>query len=550
MEVWTLLPQSLIDGIFASDAASSAGRQLLASIERRGGVAPGMSRSLQSAAAWRIAAVCLVAVWFWGALTTVIAAEPADAAAVFAIERSIQRVLEVGERSVVAIQRVRLPAEYRLERDVGREATPFNHPDATPLSWGMGVLVESPTDHRPLILTRYHVVRPLVGDRRAGETQLIARLTTQAAFQVNVFAADPRSDWAALEFAEDAQPAAGDYRTLPLVEPAPLAKGQFAVLLGNPYALARDGSPSVGFGVLSNRARRPLIETADTPPGRSDRLLSQLGTFWQLDSRVQLGASGGPAFNLQGQWIGMMSSTAAIEGYESPAGFLVAIDVHQRRMIDSVLRGHEVEFGFLGLGLRDVPVVGQGMRFQVEATEVCPLSPADTAGVQQHDLIVSIDGQPVQTRDDLQREVGLRAPGAIVPLVVRRLKQAAPLTLKVELGKFPINDEAGVVAPELRYPLWRGLRVDYPTARGALWSIEFRSIPPAVVVLDVVADSPAARAGIQRGDFIRSVQNQVTLSPRQFDQVTRPLKGVARVEMIDGRVIVVDDGPGQSDKTK
>src|SRR5262249_42495116 len=130
----------------------------------------------------------------------------------------------------------------------------------------------------------------------------------------------------------------------------PVRKGQIVIALGNPYAIARDGSASATWGIVSNISRQAMAEGEPTDSeARRNETIHHLGTLIQLDARLDLGTSGGALLNLQGELIGMTTSLAAIVGYEKSAGFAIPFDDSMKRIIESLRQGKEVEYGFLGV---------------------------------------------------------------------------------------------------------------------------------------------------------------------------------------------------------
>src|SRR5262249_54410989 len=143
----------------------------------------------------------------------------------------------------------------------------------------------------------------------------------------------------------------------------------------------RDGSPSASWGIVSNLRRRAPGNPNETE--RAGRSLHIYGTLIQTDSRISPGCSGGGMFNLQGELIGLTTSTAALSGTETPGGFAVPMDIHMRRIIEKLRQGEEVEYGFLGVSLQPETNAGKG----VYLADVTGNSPASRAGLQRGDVI-------------------------------------------------------------------------------------------------------------------------------------------------------------------
>src|SRR5690606_26056174 len=93
---------------------------------------------------------------------------------------------------------------------------------------------------------------------------------------------------------------------------------------------------------------------------------------------------------------------------------------------------------------------------------------AAQAGLQQDDLILAVNSTPIRSASDLMREVGLLAPESVAEMLVWRRSERRRFSLKARLGKWPVHDDSQIVATASRYPRWRGMSVDYPTARRRL----------------------------------------------------------------------------------
>ncbi len=112
---------------------------------------------------------------------------------------------------------------------------------------------DEPTAER-VVLTMYHLVRggPVVGKEAPTDRQLRVRLPGRQICDAKILAADPRSDLAVLRLdLTGTKLTRDDLRPLKLVEPTAPRKGQFVISLGNPYAIARDGSASASWGIIS-----------------------------------------------------------------------------------------------------------------------------------------------------------------------------------------------------------------------------------------------------------------------------------------------------------
>lgn len=482
----------------------------------------------------------------------------ADSITVLAsVEEQLVKVIGSAESSVVALGILkREAAPLRVDGfglDVLPRAADEHSPEFLPNEFGSGVIitagnVDDPTAER-LVLTMFHLVRggPVVGKEAPTDRQLRVRLPGRQICDAKILAADPRSDLAVLRLdLTGTKLNREDLKPLKLVEPSAPRKGQFVISLGNPYAIARDGSASASWGIISNISRFPApIETdkSDIPTTRRDMSIHHLGTLLHIDTRLNLGGSGGALLNLRGELIGLTTSLAAIEGYEKSVGFAIPIDANLRRVVESLSKGLEVEYGFLGLQPDDVllaavrdlsPRIKQPTAARV--LMVFADSPAALAGLRRDDLILAVNRKPIFGKLDLLREVGLLGPGVFAELTIWRAAERRELRTQAELGKWPLSDEETLIATEQRHPEWRGLRVDYPTARAKYMNWPEQRYPSAVVVTSVAAQSSAADGHLQEGDFITHVEQQPIHTPAEFHATVSKLdKPTITLRTLDGR---------------
>ena len=469
-----------------------------------------------------------------------------------ALEETVVKLVERIEPSVVSIARVKpepsdafsaemSPAERRRR---AQELPPTDPEDSDfqPNDFGAGIIITAPGSDERLVLTNYHVVRggPVFPSTSASDgTSLIIRFADRRRCDASIIAADPRCDLAVLRlhFEKRDTPPPGLAEQNATLKPldwsasSPVRKGQFVVMLGNPHALARDGSASVGWGMISNVTRRPLPWTKD---GLSKAMLYRLGNLLQIDGRLNLGTSGGPVVNLKGELIGLTTSLAAVDGYDKSAGFAIPFDDLTRRIVQSLVAGQEVEYGMLGIvptGVTPTEFRRLGIDAKqgsaARATAISRDSPADRAGIQQDDIFLRVAGEPVLSEHDLMRLVGLHAPDTEIELLVWRERRVEPFPVKVKLGKWPVADDEGIIETNPRFAPWRGLSVDYPTGRAKYSSRDFPQPPyrRAVVVIKVADETAAHAAGLQPGAFISHVNKTPVQTPAEFHAAIQSATG-------------------------
>jgi serine protease Do len=459
-----------------------------------------------------------------------------------ALEDSFVSIIDKASPAVVALSRQRvlespppLP-NWNLRRRFGgnedrSETFDPVDPQFAPSDFGAGVVIDS----TGLILTNYHVVQGVtaVGSPAVeGAPRLWVRFSDRRVEEGHILAADPRSDLAVVKVPLT------DLPVLPLGKSTPVKRGQMVVALGNPYAIARDGSASASWGIIGNTARRVPHERGTPNSERQMKeTLQHLGILLQIDTRLELGTSGGALLNLRGELIGLTTSMAAISGYERASGFAIRLDEPMLRVVDSLRQGKEVEYGFLGVMPEDVlvsrdPVVqgqaaliGQGGAARV-SRDPEPYLPAYRK-LQAGDLILKINGEPILSKGDLMRVVGLAGPRAEVRIDGYRPDTERRFSTAVQLGKWPVIDEEGIISTRPTWDPWRGLTFDYATSRLRHFQrlSGQRELVDSVLVRDIQPESLVSRTGLQRDDLVTHVDGRPVRYPAEFAEAVQKNTG-------------------------
>jgi S1-C subfamily serine protease len=363
-------------------------------------------------------------------------------------------------------------------------------------------------DRSGLVLTLYHAVR--------GARKLYVVASDGRQSYADVHAADPRSDWAVLRLLTVQPP----WPAMPLGQADALKKGEGLLALELPQpATTRRVDFAASWSRLARRYREPdsLSETAGEAavPG-------YFGAILQTDGSSAGASSGGALANARGELVGLTNKLVLAR---QRAGLAVqAIDEMGRRIVEAMLRGEEVEYGFLGVTTRAVKLAGrdgptpEGLAI---SADVLDGTPAARAQLRRGDVILHVQGRPLRGNADLFWAIG---PGmAGVGVDVEILRDGQRLQMRVDrLDK--LAPVAGVVATT-RPPDLRGLRVDFlSTLLGQLpperldWQERLLAglAQGGVVVREVDPDSPAARAGLRTQEFITHLNDRPVASPAQF----------------------------------
>ncbi|WBO58228.1 PDZ domain-containing protein [Acidocella sp. MX-AZ03] len=188
--------------------------------------------------------------------------------------------------------------------------------------------------------------------------------------------------------------------------------GDWVLAAGNPFALGN----SFTLGIVSAEGR----DIGEGP----------FNHFLQLDAPINPGNSGGPAFNMQGAVIGINSAIVSPSGGSVGIGF--AIPSNSAAPIVAQLIAHgAVARGWLGVSVADLSDGGPG----AVITGLEAGGPADKAGLNQSDLVVSVNGEAISGADGLTRIIASMPPGRKVVLGVR--KNGHIFHLPVTVGRRP-----------------------------------------------------------------------------------------------------------------
>jgi serine protease Do len=263
------------------------------------------------------------------------------------------------------------------------------------------------------ILTNNHVVE--------GADKVTVRLFDRREFEAKVIGADPLTDVAVVKI------------NAPRLTPAALGNsegtriGDWVLAIGNP--LGEEFTFTVTSGIISGKGRKLQ--------GLQRSRLS-IGDFIQTDAAINPGNSGGPLVNVRGEVIGINSAIASETGYYSGYGFAIPVNLAKTVMNQLVANGR-VQRAALGIEVNDArenDAAYVGLK-EIRGVVINGFpdgipSPAEKAGLQPGDVIVSIDGQRVDYVAQLQQVVGFRKPGDAVKVEVAR-KGGVRKTFSVQL---------------------------------------------------------------------------------------------------------------------
>jgi serine protease Do len=245
---------------------------------------------------------------------------------------------------------------------------------------------------------------------------------------------------------------------------------------------------------------------------------SSFENFIQTDAAINLGNSGGPLVNASGKVIGI---NTAINAAGQNLGFAIPVKTAERVLPQLRERGRVVR-GFLGIEVSNIDqdtaeAFGLKARQGALVQNVTPGHAADRAGLEHGDVIVQIDGRPLQDTRDLIDTVSAKPPGTTVELGI--IRDGKRITKKVTLEERAVEDEAGdaEAAPEEEDTTATrvGINVTEMTARIRQY-YDVDDSTTGVVVTHVRPLSPAGEEGLAEGDVITEANGQQVASPEDL----------------------------------
>lgn len=401
----------------------------------------------------------------------------------------------------------------------------FPRPDGRPRTFkqqglGSGVIVTEDG----YILTARHVIAD--ADKDGVEVALADGKTKYAA---RVIGSDAQTDVAVLKI--DAK----NLTAITLADSDKLEVGDVVLAVGNPFGVGQ----SVTMGIISALGRDVR-----------GRILGSEGyeDFIQTDAPINPGNSGGALVDVEGRLIGINQSIVSGSYANAGVGFAIPINLARTVMTQLITKG-KVARGYLGVMIQPVtPDLAKEFNLPDESGalvgDVQPNTPAEKAGIKTGDVIVEFNGRKVNDSRHLRLLVAQTAPGTRVTLKV--LRDGKPRTIAVTLGTLPEelgggSEEPGGVSDAKGADVLEG--VDLSDLDSALRrQYDIPAHVRGAVVTNVEEDSPAAEAGLRKGDVILEINRQPVRNADEAIELSRKATG----DRVLLRVWSSGDGAGGS----
>jgi serine protease Do len=383
-------------------------------------------------------------------------------------------------------------------------------------SLGSGFII-SPDGY---IVTNNHLIQGLTG---TGTVDTVTVKTTDGReYTARIVGRDETSDLALLKI---------DGQKLPFVQWGDSTKarvGDWVIAIGDPYGV---GS-TVTAGIIS------ALHRSITGVGAYDRYI-------QTDAAINMGNSGGPMFDLNGNVIGINSALISPTGASVGIGLAIPAEA-AKPVIDALKKGQRPSRGYLGVGLQPVdedlaPALGIPKDTGELVRSVVPNGPAARAGLVQGDVIVKVNGQQVTPDQTVSYLVANTPVGQRVPLEIIRGGRHA--TVQVMVGERPTEEQLAKISGANPSPDGTNPAAP-PTPQRALGLsltpvtpdlARAANLPPTargVIITTVDPNANAAEQGLQRGDLIISVNNQPVATPAQVVAAVEAARKAGRASVL------------------
>ena len=400
----------------------------------------------------------------------------------------------------------------------------FNIPPETQQTEGMGsgVII----DERGYILTNNHVVEDA--------TKISVKLDQDLVYDATIVGRDPMTDLAIIRIQLDGDMLTPD-RIAVMGDSDSLRPGDYTIAIGNPMGLER----TITVGVISGVGRYSL-----PVQGATDMVYQN---FIQTDAQINPGNSGGALVNIDGEVIGINNMYAV---QYAAIGFAIPINM-AKKVATQLIETGVVKRGFVGIGGKDIT---KDIRDTMDISDtrgilidqVTPGFPAADAGIQNGDVITSLNGEPIVNYNDFLLRIGELMPGEEVTFDV--ISEGEEKEVSLTLAD---RDEFLVAADTIEIPSneetdapgsWRGINVvnlDNPLAE----RYNLQDVTEGVVIIAIDRGSPADDSTLQEGEVIIEIDGDRVGNVSDFERIKRRSDSSSNIllyrmrRLSDGRLV-------------
>ncbi|WP_105636770.1 serine endoprotease DegQ [Cronobacter dublinensis] len=395
----------------------------------------------------------------FAALPSQVPGQPAVPSLAPMLEKVLPAVVSVQVQGT-AVQEQRVPEElkkYFGESMPEQQAQPFE-------GLGSGVIIDAAKGY---VLTNNHVINHA--------EKISVQLNDGREFEAKLIGGDDQSDIALIQLQN-----ASNLTQIQVADSDKLRVGDFVVAVGNPFGLGQTATS----GIVSAL-------------GRSGLNLEGFENFIQTDASINRGNSGGALLNLNGELIGINTAILAPGGGSVGIGFAIPANMAQT-LSKQLMQSGEVKRGLLGIkGTEMSADIAKAFNLNTQrgafVSEVLPNSGSAKAGIKAGDVIVSLNGRPLNSFAELRSRIATTEPGTKVKLGL--LRDGKAQEVEVTLDKSTSSSaSADIIAPALQ---------------GATLSDgQLKDGTKGITIDNVEKGSAAAQAGLHKDDVIVGVNRE------------------------------------------
>src|ERR1700742_2806741 len=378
---------------------------------------------------------------------------------------------------------------------------PGNQPEQMQRSLGSGVMV----DPSGLVVTNVHVIE--------GADQVKVSLSDKREFEAEIVLKDPRSDLAVLRLKDTHE----KFPTLDFANSDELQVGDVVLAIGNPFGVGQ----TVTHGIISALAR--------TQVGITDYQF-----FIQTDAAINPGNSGGALVDMTGKLAGINTAIFSRSGGSQGVGFAIPANMVRVVVASAKSGGGAVKRPWLGAQLQaGTPHLADrlGLKRPVGAliANVQANSPAARAGLKAGDLIVSVDGQPVDDPNAFDYRFATQPLGGNAKLGIQRGGSDLKVAVALQTAPETPRDEIIIKA---RSPFFGAKVANISPALAE--ELQLQNVDTGVAILDVDNGSYASNLGFQRGDVIQEVNGERIAKTADLARVSEAGSRTWRIVILRG----------------
>ncbi|MTD37887.1 serine endoprotease DegQ [Erwinia sp. CPCC 100877] len=400
------------------------------------------------------------------------------------------------DKVLPAVVSIKVEGSARQAPQIPEELRRFfgNIPDqpAQPFeSLGSGVIIDATKGY---VLTNNHVINQA--------QKISVQLNDGREFEAKLIGSDKQSDIALVQIQK-----ASKLTAIKIADSDKLRVGDFAVAVGNPFGLGQTATS----GIISAL-------------GRSGLSMEGLENFIQTDASINRGNSGGALLNLNGELIGINTAILAPGGGNVGIGFAIPSNM-AKTLADQLIQTGEVRRGLLGIrGTEMSADIAKAFNLETQrgafVSEVMPGSGSAKAGIKAGDVITALNGKRLNSFAELRARIATSEPGSKVKLGL--LRNGKPMTVEVTLDK---STSASASAEPI-----------VPALRGAALSDGHLEdgVTQGIVINSLEKGSPAAQAGLHKGDVIIGVNRERVRTIEQMRKIVESKPAIVALNVVRG----------------